>query len=242
MSNKPEITEMLKAGLHFGHRTSKWHPKMEQYIFTSRNGIHIIDLVQTATMLEKALNVVESTIAEGGNVLFLGSKPQIKDLIKASALEANVPYITERWLGGTITNFPIISLGIKKYSKLKAEREKGDWDKYAKKERLGLDKTLERMERKYGGLESLTKVPDVVVIIDAKTEQTALAEAKVVNVPVIALCDTNVNPEGIDYVIPGNDNSIKGVAFIMEMMVKAVKSGRAKKDSRKQEEVKKEVK
>ncbi len=239
MPKTPEIVEMLKAGLHFGHRTSKWHPKMEKYIFTSRNGIHIIDLMKTAKGLEKSLNFVKDTIGKGGMVLFLGSKPQVKDMVKKGAIEADVPYIVERWLGGTITNFPIISRGIKKYTKLKTQKEKGEWEKFAKKERLKMDKDLARMEIKYGGLEKMDKIPDAVLVIDAKTEETALAEARVKGVKTIGLCDTNVNPDKVDYIIPGNDNSVKGVELVLRLMVEAVKEGKEAKSQKKMETDKK---
>lgn len=238
MSKTPDVVEMLKAGLHFGHRTSKWHPKMGKYIFTSRNGIHIIDLMKTAEGLEKSLAFVKDTISKGGTVLFLGTKPQVKDLVKKSAIKAGAPYIVERWLGGTMTNFSIISRGIKKYTSLKTQKEKGEWEKYAKKERLEMDKDLERMEKKYGGLATLTKIPDAILVIDAKTENTALAEAKTKKIITIALCDTNVNPEGIKYVIPGNDNSVKGVELILDLMTEAVIEGR-EEAKKKGEETKK---
>lgn len=242
MSKTPDVVEMLKAGLHFGHRTSKWHPKMGKYIFTSRNGIHIIDLMKTAEGLEKSLKFVKDTVAGGGTVLFLGTKPQVKDMIKKSAIKAETPYIVERWLGGTMTNFTIISRGIKKYNTLKSQKEKGEWEKYAKKERLKMDKDLERMERKYGGLATLNKIPEAILVIDAKTEDTAIAEAKVKKIPTIALCDTNVNPEGIDYIIPGNDNSVKGVELIMNLMVDAVIEGREEGKKKGEETKKKEDK
>ena len=242
MPKTPEIVEMLKAGLHFGHRTSKWHPKMEKYIFTSRNGIHIIDLMKTAKELEKALDFIKTTVSKGGTVLFLGSKPQVKEMVKKSAIEAGTPYIVERWLGGTITNFSIFSRGIKKYTKLKTQKEKGEWEKFAKKERLKMDKDLARMERKYGGLEKMDKIPDAVLVIDAKTEETALAESRVKGVKTVALCDTNVNPDKVDYIIPGNDNSVKGVELLLKLMVEAVKEGKEGKKQNTMEQDKKEDK
>ncbi len=239
MAKVPELLEMLKAGLHFGHRTSKWHPKMDPYIFTSRNGIHIIDLEKTAKGIEKAADFIEEVVSRGGKVLFLGGKPQIKDMVKESAQEAKMPYVVERWLGGTITNFSIVSKGIKKYSKLKSQQEKGEWGKYVKKERLKLGKELERLEKKYGGLEGVERIPEVILVLDAKGENTAIAEARTKKVPVIALCDTNVNPEGIDYVIPGNDDSVKGVKLILDFMVGAIKEGKIKADKIKMKEEKK---
>jgi len=242
MKKNPDMVEMLKAGLHFGHRTSKWHPKMGKYIFTSRNGIHIIDLTKTATGLEKSMAFVKDTVSKGGTVLFLGTKPQVKDIVKKSAIKAGEPYIVERWLGGTLTNFLIISRGIKKYNTLTSQKEKGEWEKYAKKERLKMDKDLARMEKKYGGLATLNKIPDAILVIDAKTEDTALAEATTKKIPTIALCDTNVNPEGIKYVIPGNDNSVKGVELILDLMVDAVMEGKEEAKKKGEETKKKEEK
>ena len=226
MLKKPDLLEMLKSGLHFGHRTSKWHPKMEPYIFTERNGIHIIDLEKTAQLLEKALNFIKDTVSRGGVVLFLGTKPQIKEMIKKYALEVEMPYVSERWLGGTITNFSVIRKAIKRYTDLKKQKEKGEWEKFVKKEQVKLNKELERLDKKFGGIETLKKIPDIIFILDAKGEKTAIKEAQVKKVPIVALCDTNVNPQGIDYVIPGNDDSIKGVKMILEMAVEAIKEGK----------------
>ncbi|MCD4705657.1 30S ribosomal protein S2 [bacterium] len=226
MSKKIELSEMLKTGLHFGHSVSKWHPKMEPYIFTSRNGIHIINLEKTAKSLEKALSFLKDLSSKGGIALFLGSKPQIRDMVKQSALDAGMPYVVDRWLGGTITNFAVISKSIKRYILLKQQKEKGEWAKYKKKEQLSLSKELEKLEKKFGGIEVLKKNPDVVFVVDTKNERTAIAEAKIKKVPIIALCDTNVNPDEIDYVIPGNDDSIKGVQMILDFVVSAIKEGK----------------
>ncbi len=225
MTKVPKLLDMLKAGLHFGHKTSKWHPRMEKYIFTSRNGIHVVDLEKTADGIQKAVDFVKDTVSNGGKVLFLGGKPQIKEMVRESAIEAKMPYVVERWLGGTITNFSIVSRGIKKYIKLKTQQEKGEWEKYVKKERLKLGKQLERLEKKYGGLETVDKIPGAIIVLDAKGQNTAITEAGIKNVPVIALCDTNVNPDGIGYVIPGNDDSIRGVKLVLDVMVDAVKEG-----------------
>lgn len=239
MTKVPKLLDMLKAGLHFGHKTSKWHPRMEKYIFTSRNGIHIVDLEKTADGIQRATDFVKDTVSSGKKVLFLGGKPQIKEMVRESAIEAKMPYVVERWLGGTITNFSIISRGIKKYIKLKAQKESGEWDKYVKKERSKLGKQLERLEKKYGGLETVDKIPGAIIVLDAKGENTAITEASIKNVPVVALCDTNVNPDGIEYVIPGNDDSVRGVKLVLDSMVEAVKVGRENASKTKMEEAKK---
>ncbi|MBT4277194.1 30S ribosomal protein S2 [Candidatus Falkowbacteria bacterium] len=230
MSKTPDLMGMLKAGLHFGHRTSKWHPRMEPYVFTSRNGIHIVNLEETSKALGRAVEFAKDITSKNGLILFLGSKPQIKEMTKKYAMEAEMPYVVERWLGGTITNFGIVSKGIKKYIELKEQKKKGEWDKYVKKERLKLDKELEKLEKKFGGMEIVKKIPDAILVVDAKGEKTAIKEAKIRKVPVIALCDTNINPDGINYVIPGNDDSIKGVKLIFETIVEAIKEGKSKKD------------
>lgn len=226
MSKKIELSEMLKTGLHFGHSVSKWHPKMEPYIFISRNGIHIINLEKTAKNLEKALSFLKDLSSKGGTTLFLGSKPQIREMVKQSALDAGMPYVVDRWLGGTITNFAVISKSIKRYILLKEQKGKGEWAKYKKKEQLSLSKELEKLEKKFGGIDVLKKNPDVIFVVDTKNERTAIAEAKIKKVPIIALCDTNVNPEEIDYVIPGNDDSIKGVQMILDFVASAIKEGK----------------
>ncbi|MEA2065275.1 MAG: 30S ribosomal protein S2 [Patescibacteria group bacterium] len=229
MTKIPDTLKMLKAGLHFGHRSSKWHPKMKPYIFTTRNDIHIIDLEKTRKALKNACEFIEDLSAKDGVILFLGSKPQIKELVRKKAIEANSPSVVDRWLGGTITNFFIISQVINKYNNLKKEKEDGGWDeKYTKKEQVVLRKEVERLEKKVGGIKNLKKIPDAIFIIDCKNEKTALNEAKLKKVPVIALCDTNINPDGIDYVIPGNDDSIKGIEMILGLVVEAIKNGRNK--------------
>ncbi len=221
---KPE--DLLKVGLHFGHRTSKWHPKMEPYIFTVRNGIHIIDIEETLKGLLAAGDFLEKVAREKKIILFVGTKPTIKDLVKKTAQEVECPYVVERWLGGTLTNFSTINKSIKKYIELKKDKEKGGWERYVKKERVTLEKELERLEKKFGGIEKLERLPDVVVILDVKEQDTAVKEARDKNIPLIGLCDTNVNPEGIDYVIPGNDDSIKGVSFVLDFFKKAILAGK----------------
>ncbi len=228
MSKKIDLEEMLKAGLHFGHRVSKWHPKMEPYIFGAKNGIHIINLEKTAENLKIALDFIKKISSEGKTILFVGTKPQIKEIVKKGAIEAKMPYVTERWLGGTITNFPSISKTIKKYVELKKQKEKGGFEKFVKKEQVKLNKELERMEKKFGGIATLKNIPDALIILDTKEEKTAVREAKNKKVPIIALCDTNLNPEGIDYIIPGNDDSIKGVQLITDIFVDAIKDGQSK--------------
>lgn len=222
MTKIPTIEEMLKAGMHFGHRTSKWHPKMAPFIFTSRNGVHIIDLTKTSKKLEEALDFIKKNIIEGKTVLFVGTKDQVKAEMKAMSLEAGVPFVTEKWLGGFLTNFGVIKKLIKKYKDLSEKKLTGKLDKYTKKERLDIDREIAKLDARVGGLVNLTKVPDAMFIWDIKKEKTALAEARKKNIPVIAVCDTNVNPEGISYVIPANDDASKTIKLVLNTIKEAV--------------------
>lgn len=229
MTNKlPTVEEMLKAGMHFGHRTSKWHPKMAPFIFGSRNGIHIIDLAKSRIMLATALAFLEKSAAEGKVILLVGTKEQVNKTLKETAEDAGVPYVNEGWLGGSITNFNVIKKAIKKYKTLKEEQALGKLDKYTKKEQLDIAREIARLDKKVGGMVSLTKIPDVFFIWDIKHENTALAEAKKKKMPVVAVCDTNVNPTGVDYIIPGNDDAIKAVKLILGYVGGAIKAGKAK--------------
>lgn len=229
MANKlPTVEEMLKAGMHFGHRTSKWHPKMAPFIFGSRNGIHIIDLAKSRKMLATALAFLEKSAAEGKVILLVGTKEQVNKTLKETAEDAGVPYVNEGWLGGSVTNFNVIKKAIKKYKTLKEEQASGKLDKYTKKEQLDIAREIARLDKKVGGMVSLTKTPDVFFIWDIKHEETALAEAKKKKLPVVAICDTNVNPTGVDYIIPGNDDAIKAVKLILGYVGEAIKAGKGK--------------
>lgn len=227
MTKIPTIEEMLKAGMHFGHRTSKWHPKMAPYIFTSRNGVHVIDLTKTAQKLQEALDFIKKNVVEGKTVLFVGTKDQVKGPLKEMALEAGVPYVSEKWLGGFLTNFPVIKKLIKKYKDYKEKKETGKLDKYTKKERLEIDREITKLDARVGGLVDLNKVPDVIFIWDIKKEKTAVAEAMKKNIPVVAVCDTNVNPEGISYVIPANDDASKTIKLVLNTIKEAILEAKA---------------
>lgn len=226
--NLPSVEDMLQAGMHFGHRSSKWHPKMKPYIFSARKGVHIIDLVKTREQLSSAMTFITDLTAAGKTVLFVGTKPQVKGLMKKVAKEMNMPYVSEHWLGGTMTNFAIIKKSIRKYKDLVEKREAGKLSKYTKKEQLQFDRQIAKLELAVGGLVELNKLPDAIFIWDLKVEKTALAEAKKKHVPIIAICDTNVNPEGIQYVIPANDDASKAIALVLNVAKDAVAAGRAK--------------
>jgi len=228
MTKIPSIEQMLKAGMHFGHRTSKWHPKMKPYIFTSRNGVHIIDLVKSKQMLDVTIDFIEQFSAENKTILFVGTKAQVKDKIKNMAIEIKMPYVTEKWLGGSLTNFTVIKKMITKYNTLISDKESGKLSKYTKKEQLDFDREIIRLENKVGGLKDLKKVPDAIFIWDIKNEKTAVTEAKKKNIPIIAICDTNVNPDGIKYIIPSNDDATKTVKLLLNYIKEAVIRGKEK--------------
>lgn len=218
MKNLPTIEQMLKAGMHFGHKTSKWHPKMAPYIFTQRHGIHVIDLIKTRKMLKSALELIEKFARESKTILFVGTKMQVKELMKNTAEEANSPYVTEKWMGGTLTNFPVVKKNIKKYNDLTAGKRSGKLDKYTKKERLEIDRELERLEVKVGGLRNMAKLPDALFVWDITKEKNAVAEAKKKNIPIMAICDTNANPTDINYPIPSNDDATKTIKLVLGLV------------------------
>lgn len=237
----PSLLEMLKAGVHFGHQVSRWHPKMGEYIFGKREGINVIDLEKTQKKLEEALNFVSNTASKGGVILFLGTKKQARDIVKKYADECGMPYVIERWLGGTLTNFRVISKVLKKLKTIERQKETGEIKKYTKKEQLVLTREGEKMDILVGGIKNLEKMPDAMFIVDIKKEITAVKEAKSKNIPVVAICDTNVNPEMVDYPIPANDDAIRSIELIVSVVAEAVKEGK-KSVAKIEEPVKKEVK
>lgn len=213
--NIPSLEEMLKAGMHFGHRTNRWHPKMEPFIFTKKNGIYIINIEKTQEQLKKALEFMIKLKQEDKLILFVGTKKQVKVKMKETAEATNNPYIVGKWIGGLLTNFSVIKKLIKKYQDLLSDKEGGRLDKYTKKERLNFDRDIKRLEERVGGLTGLTKLPDAIFIWDLKEERTAVKEALVKNIPIIAVCDTNVNPEVADFPIPANDDATKTVDLLL---------------------------
>jgi len=227
MTKIPTLEELMKAGLHFGHHKSKWHPKMAQYIFTQKNKLHIVDLEKTQKQLEKACKFITQTVASGGTVLFLGTKKQAQKIVREAAQDCGAAFITERWLGGTLTNAHSVLGLVKKFRQMKRERDNGKLDRFTKREQLVHQRKIEKMEPLIGGFENLTKIPDAIFVIDVKNEKTAVVEANKMGVPVVALCDTNINPDRVDYVIPGNDDAIKSIKLIVETVAEAVKEGKA---------------
>ncbi|MCC7357743.1 30S ribosomal protein S2 [Candidatus Uhrbacteria bacterium] len=227
----PSLLELLQAGVHFGHQTSKWHPKMKKFLFGSRNGIHIINLEETQKALEKAAAFAKSVTQRGGNVMFVGTKKQAMHLVEKSAQSANMPYVTNRWLGGTMTNFSIISQQIRKFKDLKRKQERGELAKYTKLEQQRFGEEIELLEEKIGGIQELTRIPEAILIFDIRKDKTALEEAVRRGVKVIALCDSNVNPHDVDYCIPANDDAVKSIELIATVMAQACKEGHTEWES-----------
>jgi len=220
------IKELLEAGAHFGHQTSRWHPAMKKYIFTKRNGIHIIDLEQTATMLAKACDFVRQVVSEGGSILFVGTKKQAQESIEQEAQRCGMFYVNQRWLGGVLTNFTTIQARIDYLVRLEDQQTRGDFERLPKKEALKLGKEISRLNRLMGGFKEMTSLPQALFIVDPTKERIALAEAKRVGIPIVAMVDTNCNPEEIDYPIPSNDDAIRAVKLICSKIADAVIEGK----------------
>lgn len=218
---------MLQAGVHFGHKASKWHPKMKPYIFGERSDIHIVNLEETAKKLKESLDFIKKTTAAGGVVLFVGSKDQAKEIVKRHAIECGMPYVTTRWLGGTFTNFKTIKSVTDRLTDLKAKQASGALAKYTKKEQLNFQKEIVKLEELVGGIEMLKKLPEAIFVVDVKAEKTAVVEARKKKVAVVALCDTNINPDDVDYPIPSNDDAVKTIEMMVGLVAAAVKEGEA---------------
>ncbi len=217
---------LLEAGVHFGHRTRRWHPKMRPYIFTERNGIHIIDLQQTMTKLEEAYNFVRDTVAEGGMVLFVGTKRQAVETVAAEAVRCGMPYVTERWLGGTLTNFRTIRARIDYLIKLEERQANGELDKLPKKEALMLTREMQKLQVRLGGLKEMRRLPKALYIVDTHHETIAIQEATTLKVPIVAMCDTNSDPDPIAYPIPSNDDAIRAIKLITAKVADGVIEGK----------------
>ncbi|PIZ95554.1 MAG: 30S ribosomal protein S2 [Candidatus Magasanikbacteria bacterium CG_4_10_14_0_2_um_filter_37_12] len=224
----PSLVEMLEAGVHFGHQMSRWHPKMKPFIFTERNGVHIIDLEKTSQKLEETLVAVTNMATEGKTILFITTKPQAREIVKEAAIDCGMPYLVERWLGGLLTNFDEIKKLIQKYVSLKEQQANGELERYTKKEQLRISKELEKMDGAIAGLVDLKKMPDVVFIPAVQREKTAVVEANKMDVPIVGVCDTNANPNKVDYVIPANDDAVNSIKMIVNLVAEAVKEGKKK--------------
>jgi len=219
------MKQLLEAGVHFGHQTRRWNPKMARYIFTERNGIYIIDLQKTVRKVEEAYNFVRDLAASGGTVLFVGTKKQAQEAVKEEAERCGMFYVNQRWLGGTLTNFNTIQKRIRRLQELEQMEEDGTFEVLPKKEVILLRKERERLEKFLGGIKGMKKLPDALFIIDPRKERIAVAEARKLGIPIVAIVDTNCDPDEIDYVIPGNDDAIRAVRLLTSKIADAVLEG-----------------
>ena len=220
------MKQLLEAGVHFGHQTRRWDPKMAEYIFQARNGIHIIDLQKTSKKLDEAYAFIKEQAEEGKTVLFVGTKKQAQECMKEAALKCGMYYVDQRWLGGMLTNFDTIKARIKRLKDLETMEQDGTFDVLPKKEVILLKKEMEKLERNLGGIKDMEEIPGVIFLVDPKKERIAVLEAKKLGIPVVGLVDTNCNPEEVDYAIPGNDDAIRAVKLIADVMANAVIEGR----------------
>ncbi|GFP43974.1 small subunit ribosomal protein S2, partial [Candidatus Hakubella thermalkaliphila] len=220
------MKQLLEAGVHFGHQTKRWNPKMKKYIFTERNGIYIIDLQQTMGLIEEALNQIREVVSQGGRVLFVGTKKQAQDAIRQYATDCGMPYVNNRWLGGMLTNFKTIKDRVDRLNELERMEADGTFEILPKKEVMKLRKEREKLLRNLEGFRGLERIPDLIFIIDPKKEQIAVSEARKLNIPIVAIVDTNCDPDEVDYVIPGNDDAIRACNLFASIIADAVKKGK----------------
>ena len=220
------MKQLLEAGVHFGHQTKRWDPKMAEYIYQARNGIHIIDLQKTSKKIDEAYNFIKEVSEEGKDILFVGTKKQAQECIKEAALKSNMFYVDQRWLGGMLTNFRTIRKRVERLNKLEEMQQDGTFDVLPKKEVAALKNEMEKLEKNLGGIKEMTKLPGAMFVVDPKNERIAVLEAKKLNIPIVGLVDTNCSPEDVDYPIPGNDDAIRAVKLITDVMANAIIEGR----------------
>jgi small subunit ribosomal protein S2 len=230
MANQIDVKKLLDAGVHFGHMTRKWNPNMAPYIYMERNGIHILNLYKTAAKLEEANDALKKIVASGRKVLFVATKKQAKDIVAEKAKEINMPYITERWPGGMLTNFVTIRKAIKKMASIDKMKKDGTFDTLSKKEKLQISRLREKLEKNLGSIADMSRIPAAIFVVDIISEHIAVKEAKKLNIPVFAMVDTNSDPRLIDYVIPSNDDASKSIEMILTIVTEAIKDGLANKD------------
>jgi small subunit ribosomal protein S2 len=219
------MKSLLEAGVHFGHKTGRWNPKMRTFIFTERNGVHIIDLQQTMTRLDKAYEAVRDTVAKGRTVLFVGTKKQAQDIVATEATRGGMPHVSQRWLGGTLTNFVTIRKRIDYLLNLETRKQVGDLERLTKKEQLMLEREMQRLNVRLGGIKTMSKLPDLLFVVDTRREMLAVKEAKTLGIPVAGMVDTNSDPDLIDYVVPANDDAIRAVQLLCGKMADACLEG-----------------
>lgn len=228
MTQQLDIKHLLEAGAHFGHQTHKWNPRMKPYIFGKKNGIYILDLSQTVDLAKDAYEFLRKTAASGKSVLFVGTKRQAQQTVKEAAIDCGAFYVTHRWLGGMLTNFKTIALSIDKLRKVDKMKESGDYDLLTKKEQSKIEKEVTKLEDNLGGIKNMRKLPGAIFVVDPEFERTAIKEANNLNIPVVALIDSNCNPAGVDYLVPANDDAVKSIKTFTEYFSNAVKEGGAK--------------
>jgi small subunit ribosomal protein S2 len=221
------IKQLLEAGAHFGHQTGRWNPRMKDYIFTKRNGIHIIDLEKTAVMLDKACDFIRDVITEGKSVLFVGTKKQAQESVEEEAQRCEMYYVNQRWLGGMLTNFSTIQARIDQLVRMEDQHTRGEFGRLTKKEILNISEKIEKMNRQMGGFKEMTSLPGVIFIIDPTKERIAIAEARRMGIPIVAIVDTNCNPDDVDYPIPANDDAIRAIKLICSKIAEAVLEGKS---------------
>jgi small subunit ribosomal protein S2 len=221
------MKQLLEMGVHFGHRTQKWNPKMSPFIFMQRNGIHIIDLQQTYDNLQQYYEMIVNKVRGGGVVLFVGTKRQAQETVAQEAARCGMPYINTRWLGGTLTNWKTIRERIDTLKKLEIRRDKGEFELLTKREALMLNREIEKLQMRLGGIREMKRLPDILVVVDTRREATAVKEANILNIPVLALLDTNCDPDPIDYILPGNDDAMRSIKLIVGALAEAVIEGKA---------------
>lgn len=239
MAQKIDIQELLEAGVHFGHLTRKWHPKMAPYIFMERNGIHIIDLHKTAAKMEEAGEAIRKIAASGRKVMFVATKKQAKDIVAELAVKMNMPYITERWPGGMLTNFVTIRKAIKKMSAIDRMKTDGTFDTLSKREKLQIERTRENLEKNLGSIADMTRLPAALFVVDAMNEHIAVKEAQKLGIPVFAMCDTNTDPNSVDFAIPANDDASKSIQKVVSYMAECVIEGLSERKNQKEDSAEK---
>ncbi len=235
------MKQLLEAGVHFGHQTRRWNPKMAEYIFTERNGIYIIDLQKTVKKIEEAYAFVRQVAADGGEILFVGTKKQAQETIREEAQRVGMHYVDARWLGGMLTNFKTIEQRIKRLAQLHKMEEDGTFDLLPKKEVIGLRGEMDKLEKYLGGIKHMKKAPAAIFIVDPRKERIAISEAKKLHIPIVAIVDTNCDPEDVDYVIPGNDDAIRAVKLVASTIANAVMEGKEGKTGAAAEEAGEEI-
>lgn len=225
MPSAVKMRTLLETGVHFGHRTNKWNPKMNEFIFTQRNGIHIIDLQITLKNLNSFHDMIARMIADGGTVLFVGTKRQAQEIVQREAVRCGMPYVTYRWLGGTLTNWKTIRSRIDTLKQLEKRRDDGEFDSLTKKEGLVLERKISKLQLRLGGIREMTRIPDMLIAVDAEREHTAVKEANILNIPVMALVDTNTDPDMVDHILPANDDAMRSIRLLVGALADAVMEG-----------------